>query len=136
MSELPINMTCGVFEVIKETIPNGLDYLNKDCPEETRRQVEEAVIGMLGDRDFYLTIGIYPNYPESHYKTNCVAREHIVSHVIYNIIFRFGRTMFIDNICINDGMRQEDFDTARHTSYVFVEARMKKQPLRCSAPYQ
>ena len=50
---------------------------------------------------FFHTVGVYHN--DSFWKQNCVAREHIVSHIWYNLTYRWGRSLFIDGMCVYPG---------------------------------
>lgn len=48
----------------------------------------------------HITIGVYLN---DSYKINIVKEEDLVSHIEYNKVFRYGRALFVDGKCENQG---------------------------------
>ena len=48
----------------------------------------------------HVTVGVYMN---GQYKYNIVRDEDLENHIKYNKIFRFGRGLFVDGKCINQG---------------------------------
>ena len=48
----------------------------------------------------HVTVGGYMN---GQYKYNIVRDEDLENHIKYNKIFRFGRGLFVDGKCINQG---------------------------------
>ena len=48
----------------------------------------------------HITIGVYKN---GDYKVNVVREEHLESHIEYNKTMRFGRGLFVDGECLNQG---------------------------------
>lgn len=48
----------------------------------------------------HITIGVYAN---DDYKVNVVKDEDLVSHIEYNKVFRYGRALFVDGKCENQG---------------------------------
>lgn len=97
----------------------------------------------LPDKEFYISVGIYPNLysgnrltPQGMYKWNYVHRDHIYSHLLYNMMFRPGRTFFIDNVCYNNGMgNHKGFLAALDYCKVVTARIMSNPPRRDTAPY-
>ena len=48
----------------------------------------------------HVTVGVYMN---GQYKYNIVRDEDLENHIKYNKIFRFGRGLFVDGKCVNQG---------------------------------
>ena len=48
----------------------------------------------------HVTVGVYMN---GQYKYNIVRNEDLENHIKYNKIFRFGRGLFVDGKCVNQG---------------------------------
>lgn len=48
----------------------------------------------------HITIGVYAN---DDYKINIVKEEDLVNHIEYNKLFRYGRALFVDGKCENQG---------------------------------
>lgn len=48
----------------------------------------------------HITVGVYMN---GKYKVNVVRDEDLEDHIEYNKTFRFGRGLFVDDKCINQG---------------------------------
>lgn len=48
----------------------------------------------------HATVGVYMN---GQYKYNIVRDEDLENHIKYNKIFRFGRGLFVDGKCVNQG---------------------------------
>lgn len=48
----------------------------------------------------HITIGVYS---DDSYKINIVKHEHLDSHTEYNKIFRYGRALFVDGVCVHSG---------------------------------
>lgn len=48
----------------------------------------------------HITVGVYMN---GKYKVNVVRDEDLEDHIEYNKTFRFGRGLFVDSKCINQG---------------------------------
>lgn len=53
----------------------------------------------------HITIGIYKN---GDYKINVVKEEHLEYHIDYNKTMRFGRALFVDGECLNQGYLDND----------------------------
>ena len=73
----------------------------------------------------HVTVGVYQN---GVYKHNIVRDEDLLSHIEYNKTFRFGRGLFVDGVCVNQGylsgeqvrnwtrrIREMTFDTSKPT---------------------
>lgn len=48
----------------------------------------------------HVTVGVYMN---GQYEYNIVRDEDLENHIKYNKIFRFGRGLFVDGKCVNQG---------------------------------
>ena len=48
----------------------------------------------------HVTVGVYMN---GVYKVNIVRDEDLEDHIQYNKTFRFGRGLFVDGKCVNQG---------------------------------
>lgn len=48
----------------------------------------------------HITVGVYMN---GQYKINIVKDEDLKDHIEYNKKFRFGRGLFVDGKCVNQG---------------------------------
>ena len=48
----------------------------------------------------HITIGVYS---DDSYKINIVKDKDLVAHIEYNKIFRYGRALFVDGKCENQG---------------------------------
>jgi len=98
----------------------------------------------LPDQNYYVTVGIYPNLyggnrytPQGMWKSNYVHRDHIYSHLLYNIVMRPGRSFFIDNVCYNNGMgKGKSFLAARMHCEKVTEQIRKMPPSRETTPYE
>lgn len=53
----------------------------------------------------HVTVGVYMN---GQYKYNIVRDEDLENHIKYNKIFRFGRGLFVDGKCVNQGYLSEE----------------------------
>lgn len=116
----------------------------KELNDRMAQRLFEEFGFRLPDQQFYVSVGVYPNLysgkkytPRGMYKTNYVHRDHIYSHLIYNVLMRPGRTFFIDNVCYNNGMgKDESFLVAlRHCEKVTEEIR-NSPPYKETTPYQ
>lgn len=104
----------------------------------TTRRAAERAAKQLNDyvarQDKYVhTIGVYPNgeFLEG-IKTNSVDRNHIVGHVYYNLDWRPGRALIVNNRIVYDG--NVDRDKLKR-----IIEHFKQNPPRLdrdSAPYQ
>lgn len=78
----------------------------------------------------HTTIGVYAN---GDFKINGVKPEHLDSHIEYNKTMRFGRALFVDGICHNQGYLSPE-------ECKEWEAKIQADPKRftrnkCTAPY-
>lgn len=53
----------------------------------------------------HVTVGVYKN---GEYVINVVRENDLESHIEYNQIFRFGRALFVDGKCVNQGYLSDD----------------------------
>lgn len=72
-------------------IAEGITRLLESLPEEHPR--------------LYVTFGLYPN---DEWKYNYVEACDLVNHIKYNITMRFGRALFVNNICVYQGMQGKE----------------------------
>lgn len=54
----------------------------------------------MSNQKVHTTIGIYPN---GDFKTNGVSTEHLQTHIDYNLTYRPGRALVVDNKIIYNG---------------------------------
>ena len=73
-------------------VSNGLDMVEMKV---FLRKLEE-----LRTTKYHVSVGVYAN---GQYVVNIVADEHLDSHIEYNKEYRFGRGLFVDGICVNQG---------------------------------
>lgn len=118
----------------------------KETNNYIRKRFEEEFGFTLPAQNYYVTVGIYPNFfikgrqrEHGMYKTNYVHPDHIYTHLCYNIMARPGRTFFVDNVCYNNGMGGRDgkaFYAARKFCEQVTERIRNKPPYRETTPYQ
>lgn len=48
----------------------------------------------------HISVGVYSN---GDYVVNIVKEEDLIAHIEYNRTFRFGRALFVDGKCLNEG---------------------------------
>lgn len=73
----------------------------------------------------HITVGVYMN---GQYKINIVKDKDLKNHIEYNKKFRFGRGLFVDGKCVNQGylsgeqvrnwekrISEMEFDTSKST---------------------
>lgn len=53
----------------------------------------------------HISVGVYAN---GRYVVNIVKDEHLKDHIEYNKTFRFGRGLFVDGECLNQGYLSGD----------------------------
>lgn len=51
-------------------------------------------------RKIHHSMGVYNNGDRVH---NGVDPDHLDSHIEYNKVMRFGRALFVDGVCLNEG---------------------------------
>lgn len=75
------------------------------------------------------TMGVYNNGDRVH---NGVLPADLSDHIEYNKVMRFGRALFVDGVCHNEGYLGKERCDA-------IEAELKANPVvmtRCTAPYR
>lgn len=55
----------------------------------------------------HVTVGVYCNDNDNH-KINIVRPEHLESHIEYNKTWRWGRALFVDGVCVNQGYLSDE----------------------------
>lgn len=116
----------------------------KEINDNMAKKLVEEFGFSLPEKEFYITVGIYPNLyccnrltPQGMYKWNYVHRDHIYTHLLYNIIYRPGRTFFIDNVCYNNGMgKDKGFLAALQYCHDLTERIKQDPPTRETTPYR
>lgn len=53
----------------------------------------------------HVTVGVYKN---NEYKYNIVLDRDLEKHIEYNKTFRFGRALFVDGKCVNQGYLSDE----------------------------
>lgn len=136
-----LSTICG--EIYKDACTDknaSVEQINKIMAEGLMREFGFK----LPDKQFYVTVGIYPNLyfnnrlePQGMWKWNYVHRDHIYTHLIYNMMFRPGRTFFIDNVCYNNGMHSDkSFLAAKWYCEKVTADILSKPPRRETTPYE
>jgi hypothetical protein len=117
----------------------------KELNDRMAKRLYEEFGFRLPDQNFYVSVGVYPNLytrrsgytPQGMWKSNYVHRDHIYSHLLYNIVMRPGRTFFIDNVCYNNGMHYtKGFLAARRHCEKVTERIRKMPPHKETTPYE
>lgn len=74
------------------------------------------------------TMGVYPNGSRKH---NGVAEEDLNNHIGYNKMFRPGRALFVDGLCVHEGyLSKEECDR--------ISTELLRYPVqvpKCTKPY-
>lgn len=98
--------------------------------EEQCKAIDEinAQVAKSGKKILH-TRGVYSS---GDHKENGVALEHINEHIPYNLMFRWGRALFVEGFCINKGYLSEE-------EIAECIKKLKDHPVsfsRNTAPYQ
>ena len=122
---------------MEQKYPTGLsvEIMEHLSGQEVEEQIAEGITRLLASLPeehprFYVGFGLYPN---DEWKFNYVEASHLVSHIKYNISHRFGRALFINNICIYRGMQaKERCDEWERKIPTIVD----QKPTRSTVPYR
>lgn len=91
-----------------------IDLINTQ-PQSTllneQKEMCNIAIKHYNDAKIHTTIGLYPNMS---YKSNGVPSKKLLTHLMYNLIFRPGRALFLDGKCIYKGIGISQDDILIH----------------------
>ena len=103
------------------------------CLKELAEQVKanhtpeglETLVYDFEPNRIYHTRGVYASL---HHKDNGVKGVHLADHIKYNVVMRFGRALFIEGICFNQGYLSKEECETQAKKLVGVKASKDTQP--------
>lgn len=124
-------MNAVIGSIREKTVAEQLNSLDPDF----KANVDAWVTKHAPTDRIHHCVGVYNSDGRGDFASrmhNGVATEHLRDHIEYNLVMRFGRALFIDGICVNEGY----LGTERCDKIAEELKAAPKVYQRSTAPYQ